>query len=666
MSAEGAMELTTEQAADALRAMNVVWRGVHVRVGGTHALKGVSGIARSGKLTALMGPSGAGKTTLLSALARRIEFDEGEVQFGGLGWSKALKRRIAFVEQDDIVYGELSVRQSLTFLAKLRLKDTDEAAIKARVDETLQLLRLDGVADSLVGSAMSRGISGGERKRLCIAQELLVDPAVMLLDEPTSGLDSSMAQILVDVLKEISRTRGITIIASIHQPSSQIFHAFDDLYLVANGSTVFSGATSDAADFFAKELKLGVPAEFNPADHFMATCVDGSINDESRAARIKARNAEREHELGSTGAHTGSGSAGGGVARSATLHEDARSRYVKPWTYQLRVLLAREWAIRRSALWDWQQLYLHGGIGVLAGVMWWQLGYDEIDIFSRFTATFAIFIEWVFFTFLGDLFFLPSSEVHLRKELGVGAYRLSAWFVAKSSASLLPYAIWPPLHVTIVYWMTNTNPFVGPFFTVLALIAVTILLFQSLSIFLSTALPAQRVMTAALLLMTAMFLFTGIFIPLEETPLPWIGLLNPLLYLLQAGAVVTMGWGPAYQCNDGVTAPTDFPDICLTGTESIPPERALARYGVWASAELSIGILLLYLVVFRVAAFRFLKQRMTPSNRSGLGACVGAAALGKLRGGRPGAGARSKAPTHGASAAAPATDGASPGQSTFV
>lgn len=645
MAKDAPVELTTEEAAGALRKMDVKWRGVHVRIGGTHALRGVSGVARSGELTALMGPSGAGKTTLLSALANRTPASEGEVTFGGLSWSKALKRRVAFVEQDDVVYAELTVRQSLTFLARLRLADTDEAKITARVDETLKMLRLDGVADSLVGSAMLRGISGGERKRLCIAQELLVEPSVMLLDEPTSGLDSSMAQILVEVLRDITRKRGITIIASIHQPSSQIFHAFDQLYLVSQGEAVYAGPTEEAAAFFEKKLGLPLPPAFNPADHFMATCVDGRVKDPAQAARIAASTAERARAL----AKEGQGARGGSGAR--TLQEDRTRRYVKPWTYQLRVLLAREWALRRAALWDWQQLYLHGGTGVLAGVMWFQLGYNEVDIFSRFTAVFAVLIQWVFFPFMNELFFLPTSEVHLRKELGVGAYRLSAWYIAKSTASLLPYVIWPPLHVSIVFWMANIDAAFVSYLATLALVAVNILLFQSFSLLISTSVPAPRVMTVALLLITAMFLFTGargcdhlrsaaptctvrvrpsavrltphararrsicagIFVPLDETPLPWVGLINPLLYALQAGVALTMGQGPGYTCNDGVTEPTGFPAICRTGTETIPASVAIERYGVWAPPGLSVGVMFAFLIVFRFAAFRSLKQRMAGS-----------------------------------------------------
>jgi ABC-type multidrug transport system ATPase subunit len=146
------------------------------------------------------------------------------------------------------------------------------------VTQTIELLRLDECQHTLVGSALARGISGGERKRLCIAQELLVEPSVILLDEPTSGLDSAMSAVTVEVLQSLARARGICVICSIHQPSSQIFHAFDDLFLVAKGEAIYAGPTSAARAFFEKSLQLPCPKDWNTADHLIACCVDGRVD----------------------------------------------------------------------------------------------------------------------------------------------------------------------------------------------------------------------------------------------------------------------------------------------------------------------------------------------------------------------------------------------------
>jgi len=364
----------------------VSWADVRVTIGANEALKGVSGTAQPGRLTALMGPSGSGKTTLLTAVAHRIAITSGDVLFGGLRWSKALRRRVAFVEQDDIVFPELTVRESLSFLARLRLEG-DERTTDERVSETIKLLRLEACEHTKVGSALMRGVSGGERKRLCIAQELLVEPAVMLLDEPTSGLDSAMAMITVEVLAELARARQICVICSIHQPSSQVFHSFDDLILLNKGKAAYAGPVNAARAHFANRLDLACPADWNPADFFMDCCVGDKLSSETARAQIDADAAKALAAV----AHALADAGGGAPNR---LVESVTERYAKPWRYQLRVLLQREWAMRKGALWDWNQLYLHAGIAALGGVMWFGTGYAERDIFPRFTASFAVILQW--------------------------------------------------------------------------------------------------------------------------------------------------------------------------------------------------------------------------------------------------------------------------------
>lgn len=264
---------------------------------------------------------------------------------------------------------------------------------------------------------------------------------------------------------------------------------------------MYAGAVGLTSAYFAKGLGLACPPDWNPADFMMDLCVQGKLDSDKARAQIRADADKRRAALGGGGAHTSDKDA-------ETLEEDVRQRYVKPWSYQLKVLLQREWAVRKGSLWDQNQLLLHAGIAVLGGVMWFGTAYGERDIFPRFTASFAVILQWIFFPFLDNLFVFTLAEVQLRKELRVGAYRLSSWFVAKTTAGLLPYAIWPLLHVTILYWMANVNGIGGaPFVVTMALVYLTILLFQSFSLALGAVFSPGRVMTVALLCMTAMFLF---------------------------------------------------------------------------------------------------------------------------------------------------------------
>jgi ABC-type multidrug transport system ATPase subunit len=264
--------------------MDIAWEDLTIAVNGKPIIRRMSGRARAGRMIAVMGPTGSGKTTLLTNLAARGEgtYDiGGEVRYGGQEWSKALKRRLGFVEQEDLVAAELTVRQNLNVAAQLRLpqhrlapsgEEADPGWLVMnrkleRVEEVIRMLHMEKCADTVVGSAGARGVSGGEKKRLCIGMELLTEPKFLFFDEPTSGLDSSHALLVAKCMRDLCRS-GVTVISSIHQPSSQIFELFDDLLLLDEGNVAYFGPTADSVSFFSS-VGFDCPTSWNPADFFM-------------------------------------------------------------------------------------------------------------------------------------------------------------------------------------------------------------------------------------------------------------------------------------------------------------------------------------------------------------------------------------------------------------
>ncbi|GLE08788.1 hypothetical protein PINS_up020203 [Pythium insidiosum] len=250
-------------------------------------LSDVSGTARPGELLVIMGPSGAGKSSLLDCIAGRNVAVQGSIALNGAPWSKRMKRFSAYVMQDDLFYETITVREHLLFQARLRMggKFSPEQYTK-RVDTVIEELGLSKCRDTYIGGAMLRGISGGERKRLSFATEILTNPSLLFVDEPTSGLDSYMAETVVMQLQQLARD-GRTVIATIHQPSSELFTLFDKLYLLADGATVYSGNASDAVEYFAK-LGLQCPSFVNPTDFFMRQLVVLDVEkDEVGANRVQ-------------------------------------------------------------------------------------------------------------------------------------------------------------------------------------------------------------------------------------------------------------------------------------------------------------------------------------------------------------------------------------------
>jgi len=227
-----------------------------------------------GELLAIMGGSGTGKTTLLSLLNGSLIPQEGTITINGHSITEPkAKALIGFVPQDDLLIEELTVYQNLWFTAKLCFEGMSDAEIDRRVMKTLKDLGLDAAKDLKVGSAINKYISGGQRKRLNIALELIREPAVLFLDEPTSGLSSADTEKVINLLKE-QTFKGKLIIVNIHQPSSDVYKLFDRLWLLDKGGyPVFDGNPIDAITYF-KEAANYADAETSACP----TC--GNVNPE--------------------------------------------------------------------------------------------------------------------------------------------------------------------------------------------------------------------------------------------------------------------------------------------------------------------------------------------------------------------------------------------------
>ncbi|KAJ1527541.1 hypothetical protein ONE63_007510 [Megalurothrips usitatus] len=248
-------------------------------------IKNVSGAVRPGALVAVMGASGAGKSTLMTALAHRSPAGvvvKGDIRVDGRPVDDFMRRMSGFLHQEDIFVPQLTVREHLNFMARMRLdRRTSCYERQRKVQQLLRQLGLTASQHTRIGTpGHDKVLSGGERKRLAFAAELLTDPALLFCDEPTTGLDSYSAQQLVDIMQGMAqrpRGRGKTILCTIHQPSSDLLARFHRIILVADGRIAFIGKPDDALEFF-REQGHACPASYNPADFFIRTlaCTPGS------------------------------------------------------------------------------------------------------------------------------------------------------------------------------------------------------------------------------------------------------------------------------------------------------------------------------------------------------------------------------------------------------
>lgn len=182
--------------------------------------------------------------------------------------SKLVLRRTGFVTQDDVLYPHLTVRETLVYCSRLRLPKTLTKKEKTAVaDSVISELGLEKCANTIIGNTFIRGVSGGERKRVSIAHEMLINPSLLILDEPTSGLDSTAAFRLVATLQGLAQ-KGKTVVMSVHQPSSRVYQAFDSVLLLSEGRCLYFGKGSEAMSYFES---AGFRPSFamNPADFLL-------------------------------------------------------------------------------------------------------------------------------------------------------------------------------------------------------------------------------------------------------------------------------------------------------------------------------------------------------------------------------------------------------------
>ena len=240
--------------------------------GGNNGLHNFSFDMYSGELIAIMGGSGAGKTTLVSLLNGQLKPKSGSITINGKSTEDPeVKSLIGFVPQDDLLIEELTVYQNLYYTAKLCFEGMLEDEIDRRVMKMLKSLGLEHTKDLKVGSPINKTISGGQRKRLNIALELIREPAVLFLDEPTSGLSSADTEKVVLLLKE-QTYQGRLIVTNIHQPSSNVYKLFDRLWLLDEGGfPVYDGNPIEAITYFKSRA--------NYADAYTSTCPTcGNVN----------------------------------------------------------------------------------------------------------------------------------------------------------------------------------------------------------------------------------------------------------------------------------------------------------------------------------------------------------------------------------------------------
>lgn len=421
----------------------------------TEILKNLSGFANPGQILAIMGSSGSGKTSLLSILSKQIIPQRnikiaGKVSINSIDINTIEYQVFTrYVMQQDILMPTFTVKEALTFAAKLKIRGSSKV-IKQKVDEILEDLKLTSVADTLIGNEIIKGLSGGEKKRVCIGIELLSEPHILILDEPTSGLDSFTAEMVMGLLKQ-QADKGKTIVLTIHQPSSNIFNIFDRLILMVEGNFVYQGPAKMSAEYFKYN---GYPCleRTNPPDHFMRVLYikhrDNYTESEAKMLKVFVeayKNNEitvfqDKNDLKSEGSELMTKKFKAGLlARMSVL-------LVRAYKNSLRNPMILGFNIMQNIV-----------ISLILDLCYGRLGYDQKGVLNREGVIFFCATHFVLSAAQVSAMTFPIERPIVLKEYKEGLYGIVEYFVAKFISELPSQIVGVFIFISILYFSVDLN-----------------------------------------------------------------------------------------------------------------------------------------------------------------------------------------------------------------
>lgn len=474
-----------------------------------------------------MGPSGSGKSTLLTFVGglKITAHVQGVLLVDGKPCSrKWLQANIAFVEQHDNTLATSTVRETLTFAARLTMPPESTAEdVGARVDTVIAELELKHRADSYIGgNDVIRGLSGGERRRVSIGEQLVKDPQIILLDEPTSGLDATKALLLVQLLKKLA-SKNRTVLTVIHQPSSQAFALFDKVCLLSSGRIMFNG-TLKAADAFFSSHGLPCPPNYNPADHYLEVISDVT-NLDIFAASYQQVAFQRSLDLKSKGKNK--------LKRAITMSSPSVSSPEASWSTQVVHLTIRkthQWL--RDPYMFISEAIQYWVAALLLGVIFFQVNDEVIGQQKRVTAIglCLTILAWVpSFTVIMKF----DEDRHMvEREEAANMYSFGAYYASMTITSWTVALILTLVYAVLVYFLVGfRTDSLEYFFRFLAVVWTYVLTSETIGF--CCAIVASNAATGLLIhkpFGVIMFFLGGFFGAENEQSTAWTEHINPLYY----------------------------------------------------------------------------------------------------------------------------------------
>ncbi|XP_022943782.1 ABC transporter G family member 23 [Cucurbita moschata] len=562
-----------------------------------NVLSSVSFTARSSQVLAIVGPSGTGKSSLLRILSGRVkekDFNPKSILINNqtMKSPEQLRKLCGFVTQEDNLLPLLTVRETMMFMAKLRLRELGSEEIEERVERLMQELGLVHVADSFVGDEEKRGVSGGERKRVSIGVEMIHDPPILLLDEPTSGLDSTSALQVIELLSSMATTKQRTVILSIHQPGYRILQYISKFLILSHGLTVHFGSLKSLEKRIG-EMGIQIPIQLNALE-FAMEIID----------KLKEEEEEEEEET-----QLSSSPDWPEEAIERVQQDNNTSKQISFFStsnfLEIMILCSRFWLL----LYRTKQLFLGrtlqaivGGIGL--GSVYLRVKRDEEGVAERL-GLFAFSLSLLLSSTVECLpIFLQERRV-LMKEASRGVYRISSYMIA-NTVVFLPFLLAVAVFFAApVYWLVGLNPSIEAFAFFTFVVWLIVMMASSLVLFLSAISP--DFITGNSLICTVLggfFLFSGYFIPKQNIPRFWMFMYYISLYRYPLEAMlVNEYWNAKLECFSWIDQARR--PVCVLTGDDVLKNAGLDGDIRW----MNVGIMIGFFVFYRLLCWIVLARR---------------------------------------------------------
>ncbi|XP_067901320.1 ATP-binding cassette sub-family G member 8 isoform X2 [Heterodontus francisci] len=588
------------------------------------ALKNLNLKVRSGQMLAVIGSSACGKTSLLDIITCRDEggkIKSGKILINEMPVNKQLvKKCVAHVRQDDRLLPNLTVKETLTFVAKLRLpNDFSEEQRNNRVEDVIAELRLRQCANTRVGNYFIRGVSGGERRRVSIAVQLLWNPGILILDEPTSGLDSFTAHNLVMTLSRLA-TGNRLILMSIRQPRSDIFNLFDLVVLLSSGATMYCGAAKDMIPYFTS-VGYPCPKYCNPCDFYVdLTSIDRRSNEQEAHTQDKANTLasifwenvkDTDDYIWKPNDCNTCPNMNATSSSSASLTSDKiiniKSETMDKLAGQLRqfsVLLRRQVS---NDFRDLATLAIHGFeallMSLLIGFLYYSQDGKELSIQDAVALLYLFAALTPFAVVLDVIAKCHSEKAMLYHELEDGMYSVTAYFFAKLLGELPEHCAFVIIYCVPIYWIAALRPEVNPFFLSFLLVWLVVYCSRVMALWVSALLPTlQLSFLTGNIVFTVFYLTGGFLISLKTmwTVASWFSKMSFLRWGFE-GLIQVQFTGHYYSIKIGnITIPIKGTDVIKS--MDMDSEPLYMCYLILIA--ICFGFLILYYL-----SLRFVKQK---------------------------------------------------------